>query len=206
MHPFFLPKTALIGGLVLLTITVFQIAAQSTSPLALGESSADQGESEDKEKSLEAFRTVLEVLQHPRCINCHPTGDRPRQGDDHHLHLFNVQRGENDHGGPVQKCQTCHQKENNPYSKVPGAPHWALAPKSMGWFGLSDVEIGKRLVDKSLNGNRSPEDLVHHMTYDSLVLWGWNPGGDRAPVDVPFAEFKLALDTWLANGAHVPAE
>ncbi|WP_204335977.1 hypothetical protein [Leptobacterium flavescens] len=159
-----------------------------------------------KEKSLRAFQTILEVLKDPRCINCHPTGDRPRQGDDQHLHLFNVSRGESNNGGPVQKCNTCHHKENNNYSNVPGAPHWSLAPKSMGWFGLTDEEIAKRLTDPEQNGGRSPEDLVHHMKHDSLVLWGWDPGKGRTPVKVSFNEFEKALDEWLENGAHIPTE
>ena len=161
---------------------------------------------EDKEKSLVAFQTILKVLKDPRCMNCHPSDDYPRQGNDQHIHLFKVQRGANNDGGAVQKCQSCHQNENNAYTNVPGAPHWTLAPKSMGWIGLSDVEIGQRLVDKKMNGNRSPEDLVKHMTEDPLVLWGWKPGGERTPVAVPFDEFKKALETWLANGAHVPSK
>lgn len=61
----------------------------------------------------EAYDTVISVLISPRCINCHPTGDRPRQRDEQIIHLFNVTRGEQDHGGPVQTCETCHHEENN---------------------------------------------------------------------------------------------
>jgi len=141
-----------------------------------------------------------------KLLKTHPSDDRPRQGDDQHIHLNNVMRGEDNHGGPTQKCNTCHQSENNPYSLVPGAPHWGLAPKSMGWLGLSDAEIGQALVDTSKNGGRTTQDLYKHMTEDALVLWGWNPGGNRAPVKVPFDEFKAALQTWIDNGAHVPTE
>lgn len=154
----------------------------------------------------EAFETVMTVLTHPRCINCHPTGDRPRQRDDQIIHLFNVTRGEENHGGPVQTCETCHHEENNSYSHVPGAPHWGLAPKTMGWYGLSHAEIAQRLLDPEMNGGRSHEDLLHHMSEDPLVLWAWDPGGDRTPPPVPHNEFIQALETWLDAGAPIPAE
>ena len=112
----------------------------------------------NQQKSLEAFKTVMAVLKDPRCINCHPVGDHPMQGDENRLHDYNVSR--------EKSCNMCHGEKNTP--AVPGAPHWQLAPKSMGWYGLSDVAIGERLLDPEQNGNRTPEDLVHHMTNDAL--------------------------------------
>ena len=170
-----------------------------------GFSSLEYIEQPSKEdKSLEAFQTVLEVLRSPRCMNCHPSNDVPKVGDDRHPHLFGVMRGDDDHGGSVQMCSTCHQDENNEYSMVPGAPHWGLAPKSMGWEGLNDAELGAVLLDTSKNGNRTAKDLVKHMSEDALVLWAWEPGGERATPPVPLNEFKAALQTWLDNGAKVP--
>jgi len=153
-----------------------------------------------------AFETVMTVLTHPRCINCHPGADRPRQRDDQIPHILNVTRGEDNHGGPVQTCETCHHEENNPYSGVPGAPHWGLAPKTMGWFGLTHAEIAQRLLDLEMNGGRSHEELIRHVSEDALVLWAWEPGGDRTPVPVPHEEFVQALETWLDAGAPIPGE
>jgi hypothetical protein len=158
----------------------------------------------DKEKSLKAFSTILTVLKSPRCINCHPTTDVPHQGDVQRLHLFGVTRGLANHGGLVQKCGTCHQNENNDFANVPGAPHWGLAPKTMGWFGLSDAEIAKRLLDKNQNGGRSPQDLVKHMGNDSLVLWAWNPGKTRSKPPVELDAWRIVLKEWLDNGAAIP--
>ena len=152
----------------------------------------------------EAFETVMTVLTHPRCINCHPVADRPRQRDEQIFHILNVTRGEDNHGGPVQTCETCHHEENNPYSLVPGAPHWGLAPKTMGWYGLSHVEIVQRLLDPEMNGGRSYEDLIHHVNNDALVLWAWEPGGDRTPIPVPHDEFVQAMEVWLEAGAPIP--
>jgi hypothetical protein len=158
------------------------------------------------EKSLAAFDTIISVVRSPRCMNCHPTGDIPRQGDDQVLHLFNVQRGEHDEGTEVQKCATCHHEANNNYANIPGAPHWKLAPLSMGWWGLSDREIGLSLLDTTKNGGRTVEEIVHHMGHDSLVLWAWRPGGSRTPPPVPLDDFRTAIQNWMINGAHIPAE
>ena len=46
-----------------------------------------------KEDPVAAFEVVRAVLQSPRCVNCHPRGDAPLQGDDGHTHLQFVQRG-----------------------------------------------------------------------------------------------------------------
>lgn len=156
--------------------------------------------------ALKAFDTILKVLKSPRCMNCHPSDDHPRQGDDQHIHLFNVTRGANNHNGPVQTCSTCHNDKNNDYTNVPGAPHWGLAPKSMGWMGLTDVQLGQALLDKSKNGNRSLEEIVKHMREDKLVLWAWEPGGNRTLPPVSLEEFRAALKTWLDNGGAVPKE
>src|SRR6266487_6383056 len=37
------------------------------------------------ERSVALFREAGKVIQHPRCINCHPAGDHALQGDDRHL-------------------------------------------------------------------------------------------------------------------------
>ena len=147
------------------------------------------------------FAPVAAVLRHPRCMNCHPRDDRPRQGDDRHKHLQNIVRGPDDLGFVNARCPACHRDENNQHSGVPGAPTWHLAPLSMGWQGLGDTELCTTLVDKSKNGGKDIAALVEHMEKDKLVLWGWDPGGDRAPVSIPHPEFVTQLKAWAAAGA-----
>lgn len=43
--------------------------------------------SSSAERSQMIFDEIGKVLTHPRCMNCHPTGDHPLQGDDHHEHM-----------------------------------------------------------------------------------------------------------------------
>jgi hypothetical protein len=152
------------------------------------------------------FVRIATVLQHSRCMNCHPRDDNPRQGMDRHQHLMKITRGIDDAGAIGARCTACHRDENND-TGVPGAPHWKLAPLSMGWQGLSVGELCAVLKDPKLNGNRSLADLVKHMDEDKLVMWGWNPGRDidgkdREAVPIPHAEFVGLLKAWAAaNGA-----
>ena len=161
--------------------------------------------------SSEAFDIMMQVITHKRCVNCHPSGDRPRQGEDSHIHYFNVQRGEDGHGNEGLKCQTCHQKRNNDYSGVPGAPHWHLAPKSMAWEGMNRVEIAKAILDKTKNGGRSLQEIEKHLTEDPLVLWAFNPGlnnegEQREKPPVSKEAYLKAVRQWVAEGAIIPNE
>ena len=162
-------------------------------------------------ESLEAFDQMMKVIAHKRCVNCHPTDDYPRQGEDSHVHLFNVQRGEDGHGMPVVQCGTCHQTENNSLSGVPGAPHWHLAPKSMGWQGLNRVEIAKAMMNPEKNGGRGAEEIEKHLTEDLLVLWVFEPGVNQEgiPREKPplsKEEYIAAVKKWFETGAEIPEE
>ncbi len=161
------------------------------------------------EASDEAFDKMMQVLTHKRCVNCHPDGDRPRQGEDSHHHNFGVQRGSDNHGVAALRCQSCHQAENNNFSGVPGAPEWSLAPLSMRWEGLSRVEIATSMLDPTRNGGRNLEEIVEHLTEHELVLWAWEPGIDASgnPREIPpisKEEYIQAVKAWAEAGAPIP--
>jgi hypothetical protein len=158
-----------------------------------------------REAGLAAYVQIASVLQSPRCLNCHPRGDRPTQGDDMHVHRVNVQRGADNNGVPAMRCSTCHQDHNNDMAGIPGAPRWHLAPASMGWVGLTRSEQCRTMLDREKNGGRSLAELVTHLTQDPLVAWAWNPGSNRAPPPVSQAQLKAALDTWANAGAPCPS-
>jgi hypothetical protein len=83
----------------------------------------------DAAASRTAFQQVYRVLTSPRCQNCHPAGDAPLQGDDSHVHLQNVKRGNDGHGVTAMRCDTCHQTVNLAGEHLPpGNPKWALPP------------------------------------------------------------------------------
>src|ERR1041385_8478193 len=67
---------------------------------------------QDNAASAAAFESMVPVLRHPRCMNCHSRGDFPRQGDDSHRHMMNVRRGRDGQGVAGLRCSTCHQAHN----------------------------------------------------------------------------------------------
>ena len=155
-----------------------------------------------------AFESIVPVLHHPRCINCHSQGDYPRQGDDEHRHAMNVRRGREGFGAVGVKCSSCHQDHNlgMPHAP-PGAPDWHLPSpeRPMIWEGLSDRRLCELFKDRSQNGNRSVDEIVEHMT-SPLVLWGWNPGEGRTPIPTPQTEFLAKVREWASKGAACPAD
>lgn len=155
-----------------------------------------------------AFEAVVPVLHNPRCMNCHSTGDFPRQGDDSHPYTMNVRRGPDGHGANSVKCSTCHQGHNLVGLHVPpGAPEWALPSPAMSmiWEGLSDRQLCELLKDPRQNGHRTVEQIKEHMS-SPLVLWGWHPGEGRTPISIPFSRFLAETNTWAENDAACPVE
>jgi hypothetical protein len=137
-------------------------------------------------------------------MNCHTATEFPRQGDDRRRHAMMVMRGHDDHGAPAMRCYSCHQNINQA-NGVPGAPNWGLAPLTMAWEGLDDAALAEQLKDPARNGQRSLEDLYHHMAHDELVGWAWHPGEGRTPVPMPRDEFAKHVREWIDTGAAVPS-
>jgi len=165
----------------------------------------DRSPSESRAAGLEAFTGIARVLRNPRCLNCHPTDNSPRQGEDRHPHANLVRRGPDDHGAIGMQCSTCHQARNNEASGAPGRPNWHLAPLSMGWQGLSDSELCETLKDPRRNGGRDPEALTEHMKNDPLVDHGWNPGANRKAISIPREDVVRLMETWSRAGAPCPS-
>ena len=156
-------------------------------------------------RSIALFEEAGKVLQHPRCMNCHPAGERPRQTDQRRLHQPVVVRGKDGHGAPGMACATCHGGANFDPARVPGNSQWALAPASMAWEGKTLGEICTQLKDHKRNGGRDIAAILKHTTSDSLVLWAWQPGPGRTPAPGNNAEFEQLLKAWAETGAHCPA-
>jgi hypothetical protein len=159
------------------------------------------------EEGREKFRQMATVFQHPRCMNCHPRTDFPRQGDDRHRHTMNVTRGPADRGAPGLHCSTCHQSRNQNASGVPGAPDWHLAPLRMAWDGLSVGELCRALLDPAHGGMRPGQFIPHFQT--GLVRWAWSPGAGshgemREAPPIPYERFMVLTREWIDRGAPCP--
>lgn len=160
-----------------------------------------------------AFETVRAVLQSPRCVNCHPAGDAPLQGDDSHVHLQFVRRGPEGRGETGLACATCHGKQNPPDSygahEPPGvSTEWRLpdARHKMVFAGLGSPALCEQLKDPKRNGGKDLAALLHHVSSDPLVLWGWAPGFGRRAVPVSHDDFVRAFRTWVDAGAPCAAQ
>jgi hypothetical protein len=152
---------------------------------------------------------VYKVLMSPRCMNCHPSGDAPLQGDDSHIHTMNVQRGIDGHGLYALKCQNCHQAQNTPgLHTPPGNPKWALPPADMRMVfqGRTPRQLAKQLLDPKQNGGKTKQQLIDHATSDGIVLGGWNPGEGRTLPPMSHEQFAKLFKTWIDNGAYLPAK
>ena len=128
------------------------------------------------ERSRALFVEAGKVIQHPRCLNCHPVGERPTQGTDMHPHSPLVVRGADDKGAIGMRCTTCHQDANFEPSGVPGHPLWHVAPKSMAWQQRSLGQICEQIKDPRRNGGKTLAQIQEHMAHDTLVGWAWRPG------------------------------
>jgi hypothetical protein len=158
-----------------------------------------------------SFEVVRAVLQSPRCLNCHPAGDAPLQGDDSHVHAMQVLRGPSGDGVAGLKCSTCHGPANPPDSYGPHMPPgvstgWELPPPEMKMVfeGRAPRDLCEQIKDPKRNGGRDLAGVLEHLS-TPLVRWGWSPGVGRTPVPVSHAEFIAAFKAWTDAGAPCPA-
>jgi hypothetical protein len=162
----------------------------------------------DSVSSVEAFMKVYDVLMSPRCMNCHPAGDVPLQGDDSHIHTMSPKRGKDGKGMYAMKCMNCHQPTNSPgLHAPPGNPKWALPPADMKMVfeKKSPRELALQIMDFKRNGHKNKAQLIAHAR-DTLVKAGWNMGEGRRPPPLPYKEFVTAWDEWINKGGIAPAK
>jgi hypothetical protein len=188
-------------ALVIATAATDAVSDQSDS-LASPESFASIADTAARSAAI--FTELGKVLTHPRCVNCHPDGDRPRQGDMARLHQPPVERGADGHGLPAMRCSICHQQANFDAAGVPGNPIWQLAPREMAWEGKTLAEICAQIKDPARNGNRSVDALIEHIGEDHLVGWAWAPGYGRQPAPGTQKQAGALVEAWVKTGAECP--
>jgi len=163
-------------------------------------------------RSRALFTEAAKVIMNPRCVNCHPAGDRPLQGNDQRIHFTPALRGADGGGIPGNSCGACHMERNVellagrslPFQSIPGNPRWGLAPIEMAWEGKSMGEICRQRKDPQRNGGRSLELVHEHLAKDELVGWGWHPGPGRDPVPGTQARLGELIKAWIDSGAACP--
>jgi hypothetical protein len=198
-------RVQVIVAVMVLPMSMMAAYAVSDVPpdrLASVESFASIGDTAARSAAL--FTELGKVLTHPRCVNCHPAGDRPRQTDARRLHQPPVTRGPDGLGLPAMRCPICHQNANFDPGRVPGNPIWHLAPREMAWESKTLAEICTQIKDPARNGNRTLEALVEHIGTDHLVGWAWAPGYGRQPAPGTQKEAGALVEAWVRTGAACP--
>ena len=198
-------------GVLAASAAVAQIQDTRTSnPRDLRPLASFSGISDQAERSRALFNEIAKVVTHPRCMNCHPAGNHPLQGDDRHEHLPPVPRGDAGLGVAGLNCATCHTERNftlvgaATYKSIPGHPRWQLAPIEMAWEGKSVSQICQQLKDPARNGGRTLALLHEHFAKDDLVAWGWTPGEGREPAPGNQQQLGELAQAWIDSGAQCP--
>lgn len=191
-------------GAAVIILTGLAVSARSEDGEALKPASSFEAIKDQKERAIALFQEAGKVIQHPRCVNCHPASNRPLQGDDSHPHQPLVVRGDANIGAVGMRCYTCHGPTNFDPAELPGHPEWHLAPIEMAWEGKSLGEICRQIKDPDRNGGKNLKELVHHMAEDSLVGWGWHPGAGRTPAPGTQKAFGDLIAAWIEAGAECP--
>jgi hypothetical protein len=195
---------ASVAALSLSLLTGYAASQTASNTLASPESFATITDTDARSAAI--FTELGKVLTNPRCVNCHPAGDRPRQGDERRLHQPPVERGVDGHGTGTMRCSICHQNANFDPGRVPGHPEWHLAPREMAWEGKTVAEICEQIKDPARNGGRRLEDLIEHIGSDTLVGWAWHPGFGRSPAPGTQKEAGALVEAWVKTGAACPAK
>ncbi|MFN0140926.1 MAG: hypothetical protein ACKVQW_12685 [Pyrinomonadaceae bacterium] len=163
---------------------------------------------DDKKKARAAFTEAFKVFSSARCLNCHPKGDTPLQGNEGREHDFVVTRGADGRGEEPMLCASCHLDKNQDEEGLPpGTTNWHMpsAAQKMVFQGLTAAELCRNLKDPLKNGGKkSAKAAVEHISKDPLVLWAWSPGRGRTPPPMSHQDFVKKMNAWVANGAACP--
>jgi hypothetical protein len=205
-----MPKKTIIVLTIITSLAAFvSFGFKNKSTISSAKNEAikkDKTIDKDSVASVKAFMDVYKVLMSPRCMNCHPSGDVPLQGDDGHIHTMLPRRGKDGKGIYAMKCSNCHQPTNlEGLHKPPGHPDWHLPPANMKMVfqGKTPNQLAKQLVNPKTNGNKTLKQLMEHAD-DGLVKVGWNMGEGRTVPPFSHEDFKKAWITWIEKGAYAP--
>ena len=140
-------------------------------------------------RSAALFTEAGKVLTHARCVNCHPAGDRPRQGDVRRLHQPPVARGNDGFGLPAMRCPICHQAANFEPGRVPGNQVWH--PPRLKWLGRAR-RSGKFARRSRTRRGTAAARWMRSCTISAPITW-WAGPGCRAPGVSPPPGHKARL-------------
>ena len=165
---------------------------------------SNEADKNREEESKQAFIEAYKVFMHPRCLNCHPAGDTPFQGDAGALHTMGVKRGPDGKGLYAMKCKNCHQDTHTPGDNMPpGHPNWHLPPadRKMVFEGKTPRQLAMGFKDPKFTGFNTMDKFLHHIEDDTLVKNSFTYG-TRPPLS--HEEFAAKVKEWIDKGAALP--
>ena len=137
--------TIFLGSFIGALFCLLDPPAEAQDSTELRAPSAFSGIADSAARSRALFTEAAKVIMNPRCMNCHPAGDRPTQSTDMHVHSPPVVRGADGGGVPGNTCGACHMDRNveifagqrMAFESIPGHARWGLAPIEMAWQGVT---------------------------------------------------------------------
>ena len=157
-------------------------------------------------RSIALFRKAGKVFQNPRCLNCHPVGDRPTQTDrmDTAPALGRARHRR------TRRARSCvqHLSPRGEFRRRRRTGKSGVASRSR-FNGVAGTVLGRDLRANQRSGAKRRQGhgcVVKHVSEDSLVGWAWSPGGKRPPAPGTQAEFGALMRAWAASGAHCPPD
>lgn len=166
-----------------------------------------KAELQREKESREAFLVAYTVFMHPRCMNCHPNGDTPLQGEDSHLHTQGVTRGPDGKGLYALKCKNCHQDNNIAgLNMPPGQPNWQMPPAhlKMIFQDKSPRQLALHFKESKFTGFKNLEQMIEHVEKEPLVLSCWHPAQGLTTPPISHDEFVAKVKEWIEKGAAIP--
>jgi len=181
-----------------------EIAFTARKNVSINIPDANETKTRLEAESKEAFIAAYKVFIHPRCLNCHPAGDVPLQGDDSRLHPQGVKRGPDGKGLYAQKCKNCHQDTHIAGEHMPpGHSGWHLPPANlkMVFEGKSPKQLAMHFKDPKFTGFKTLDKMLEHVEKEPLVLNSWTYG---TPPPLSHEEFVAKVKEWIEKGAAIP--
>ena len=157
-----------------------------------------------EQESKDAFIAAYKVFMHPRCMNCHPAGDIPLQGDDSRLHPQGVKRGADGKGLFALKCKNCHQDTHVAGEHMPpGHSGWHLPPANlkMVFEGKTPRQLAMHFKDSKFTGFKTMDKMLEHVEKELLVTNSWTYG---TPPPLSHSAFVEKVKEWIEKGAAIP--
>ena len=164
------------------------------------------------ERSRALFNEVAKVVTHPRCMNCHPAGEHPTQGNDQHEHMPPTCAARPASASPGVLLGLPHREELHAGRHRRDATRAfrairAGSSRRSRWRGRASrsARSASSSRTRSATAARSLALLHEHFAKDDLVAWGWAPGEGREPAPGTQQQLGELAQAWIDTGAECPS-